>query len=70
MPYTARPMPARLRSLYLDNASRDLCAALGHGGDEGLRMLQRTWPELATALEYFARIYTVPVVDEPPPSRR
>ena len=33
-------------------------------GHKGLREIHERWPHLASTLEYFERLYTVPVLDE------
>ena len=62
LPYRPVPLRADVRSLYLDNAARLLCRELARGGDEGMNLLQRSWPDLARHLEHFARVYATPVI--------
>jgi hypothetical protein len=66
VPYRPAPMHAEVKALYLQNACRDLHNRLGEGGEDGMRLIERCWPDLARALESWDRIFTVPLIEEEP----
>jgi hypothetical protein len=68
MPFKAKPLRADVRALYLDNLARNVFEELARGGDEGLRLIERSWPDLARVLEAWSRTYATPVFEPSEPA--